>query len=281
MMTFDTFKACLNKMPLDTVLHFAGMSECWINPECSKMILYTHQKGYQIRMLTTLVGMKLADIDLIERVPFVSFLIHLPSNEGYENINVDEDYLKVLDRISNSQIKTSYMIVAGTVHCKVKALLQSKIKSLEGKPLLLAKAMSLAGNVREKVKPTMKRLGVISCNNGLDLNSLLPNGDVVLCCMDFSMQHSLGNLLVSDFKSLFLKEEFSKIKAGLKDASLDTLCRYCEQTTNIDLFARIYNPAMLFIREMRDPSVAYYNIKRLFLKRLSAISRITWKAALK
>jgi hypothetical protein len=121
----------------------------------------------------------------------------------------------------------------------------------------------------------MKRLGVINCNNALNLNALLPNGDVVLCCVDFSMQHVLGNLLVSDFESLFIGGEFLKVKEGLKAASLNTLCRYCEDTINVDFLARIYNPAMLFIREMRNPSVAYYNIKRLFSKILFAISRVT------
>jgi hypothetical protein len=36
-----------------------------------------------------------------------------------------------------------------------------------------------------------------------DQNVLLPNGDVVLCCMDYSIKHKLGNLLVDDYYDLF------------------------------------------------------------------------------
>ena len=65
---------------------------------------------------------------------------------------------------------------------------------------------------------SLKRLyGVIGCLRELNENVLLPNADVILCCMDFKLKHVLGNLLDSDYTSLFQGEGFSKVKNGLKD----------------------------------------------------------------
>ena len=46
-----------------------------MNPDCSKMILYANQKGHKISVFTTLSGMTLLDIDLIESINFGFFQI--------------------------------------------------------------------------------------------------------------------------------------------------------------------------------------------------------------
>lgn len=263
MMDFSTFKTCLDKIPADARVNFAGRSECWLNPDCTRMMLYAHERGYRIAVLTTLVGMKSEDAGLIEKIPFLDFLIHLPTNERYQNIKVDEDYLKVLDSISNSAIKCNYMIVAGTVHDKVKALLKSKIAALARKNIPLCEAMNLANNVKAKVRPVYRRLGVLRCEYELNLNTLYPNGDVSICCMDFGMKHVLGNLVVSDYESILHSEEFYRVEKGLKDASLNTLCRYCDMAHHVDLVAKICNPLISYSKEFRDLESMRHLAKRI------------------
>jgi hypothetical protein len=68
--------------------------------------------------------------------------------------------------------------------------------------------LSRAGNIEGKMDvPTPTKLkGPIrcrSCNDLLNHNVLLPNGDVLLYCMDYGMKHILGNLLSVDYASLF------------------------------------------------------------------------------
>jgi len=56
----------------------------------------------------------------------------------------------------------------------------------------------------------------------------LPNGDVVLCCMDWNLKHILGNLLKTNYRSLFKSKEFKNILKELKENSSNILCRTCE-----------------------------------------------------
>jgi len=265
MMDLKTFKALLDRIPLSTGLHFAGMSECFLNPDCAKMMVYAHQKNYRMAVLTTLQGLALTDLYLIESIPFRSFLIHLPTDEasGYDKIRVDAEYLKILDRVSKSTIKVRYMTVAGTVHEKVKALLKDKLKSLLESDKPFSDASTLAGNSDVKSSPVVKKRGVLRCGFNLDLNALLPNGDVQLCCMDYGLQHRLGTLMEADYEALFEGKEFLKVKEGLQDASLDTLCRICEFAQNVSLFARIYNPLAYSLKDIHSFQDALRDLRRI------------------
>ncbi len=63
-LTFDTYKKCLSKIPKDTKIVFSGMSEPWLNKNCTEMILYTYKKGYKkISVFTTCVGMTMEDFN--------------------------------------------------------------------------------------------------------------------------------------------------------------------------------------------------------------------------
>jgi len=235
-MSFDTFKRCLNKLPRDVEITFAGFSEPWLNPECTKMVLYSHKLGFKIAVFTTAVGMELSDVDLIKRIPFKGFFVHLPDNKEQTKIKVDKNYLRIINKLFNSNIQNiSYACPGLTgpteVHSKLKQLLKKTNIPSDGQRL-----NTRAGNIKiEGLSPSKKIKGVIPNWKRIHLrcrffnrNVLLPNGDVVLCCLDWSLKHVLGNLLVSDYGSLFKSEEFLKIIKGLKDDSSDILCRYCE-----------------------------------------------------
>ncbi len=55
-----------------------------------------------------------------------------------------------------------------------------------------------------------------------------PNGDVYLCCMDWSLKHRLGSLATQAYEELFQGEEFRAILRGMTDESVESICRYCE-----------------------------------------------------
>ena len=58
-------------------------------------------------------------------------------------------------------------------------------------------------------------------------NLLLPNGDVLLCSMDYGLEYKIGNLLESSYESLFQSETFKKIQKSLNSKSEEVLCRHC------------------------------------------------------
>ena len=219
-LSFDRFKACLDKVPLNVDIIFSGMCEPFLNRDCSKMILYAYSRGHKVGVDTTLVGMSLSDISLLEKIPFRYFGVHLPSKEAKERIQVDNNYLILLDKTSKSNIKVFYKFHGDFPHPQVKRMVGN---------IHWVHIVTRAGNLKiESWSYPKRKKGVIGCRRNLYWNVLLPSGDVLLCSSDYGMQHILGNLLSSGYNSLFRSEEFLKVKKGLGDESIDILCRHCD-----------------------------------------------------
>jgi hypothetical protein len=259
-MSFDTFKECINKIPPEVDIDFTGMAEPWLNKDCTKMLIYAYKKGHKIGVSTTLTGMSPLDIGLLDSIKFKWFLVHLPSAELYEKINIDEYYLKILDKLNKSKIKIWYHYFGSNFHPEVGPYIN---KEFIYKETVCARA----GNVKFMNKSfPMKKRGRIGCKRALNYNILFPNGDIILCCMDYSMKHVLGNLLSMDYKSLFCSDEFIKVKNGLKEDSLDTLCRYCDvYAFNVNFKAKFYNS---FFMKM-------INIKRAYSRTIKKQNQTT------
>ena len=228
-MSFADFKTCLDKIPKEMEVSFGGYSEAFLNPECAKMIVYTHNSGHPVEVYSTLVGMTFEDIKQIEHIPFNIFLIHLPDEPMYAKIAVNKNYIAVLKKLLTSDIKNLTAMTMGPLHPKIKEILVTDIEQSE--------MISRAGNV-EIVKNNFKRkLGPLVCHRGsyadledrLDVNVLLPNGDVSLCCNDYGLQNILGNLLKTDYASLFQSDAFKKIREKMKSHDSDIICRNCHE----------------------------------------------------
>jgi hypothetical protein len=236
-MSFETFKVCLDKIPPQVHIHFSGMAEPWLNPNCTQMILHAYECGFEISVYTTTTGMSLADIDAIKHIPFRIFEIHLPDNKNYTAIKVDEEYLKRLGRISESSISGLRYMSIGGVHEEIKKLLSAAdIREDE--------CINRAGNIGDigKVNHCIYLTGKIvckSCSRLLNHNVLLPNGDVILCCMDYGMRHILGNLISEDYNSLFNNDSYNKVIEGLSDDSADILCRHCSNAKQTGIVTRL------------------------------------------
>lgn len=227
-MSFDVFKQCLDKIPAGVDIQFSGMSEPWLNPECTEMLLYAHEQGHKIRVFTTLEGMRLVDIDKFESIPFRGFRVHLPTEASRMNICIDDNYLGLIKRLASSRIANLIFNAHGEdVLPAVNSMLAKEKKRIVQMPL-----SARGGSVQASHIAVSHRQGkVMGCIRGLKQNVLLPNGDVVLCCMDWGMQHVLGNLLMCEYVDLFTGKEFLKVKQGLQCASADILCKYCDVFT--------------------------------------------------
>lgn len=96
-----------------------------------------------------------------------------------------------------------------------------------------------AGNLDDDIliSATRKRHGKISCSlcgQALNHNILLPDGRVLLCCMDYGMKHVLGNLLQQSYEEIINGSEMQRLKCAINgDESIDLLCRGCSSATEI------------------------------------------------
>ena len=223
-LTLDAFKTMLPHIPKSTDLIFAGFSEPWLNPDCTQLIQYAYQEGYKnLHFSTTLVGMTTEDINVLEDIPFKEARIHLPSSDRTENISVDEKYLNVLGRFMKSRIKAVYRYHGRDLHPQIRSVLGAKASRI----LTLPRSVSVPDAV--DVRNAQKKRGILTCtyDSSLHFNELLPNGDVLLCCNDWSMRNVLGNLLEQDYESLFQGEVFLRIQKELKDKASGIICRHC------------------------------------------------------
>ena len=233
-MSFEIFKQCLEKLPKSVKISFSGYSEPFLNPDCSKILIYAHELGYDVQVYSTLVGMKLEDIDEFKHIPFGVFQIHLPDASTYAKIAVNDYYLKVLKKILSSNVSNVTAMSMGILHPKIKKILKNNV--------LPSTMGSRTGNVKKVKIEIEKKLGPLSCGratglnwmDNLDANVLLPNGDVAICCNDYGLQNVFGNLIELDYSSLFQTDSFKKIRKKMKSDDSDIICRNCVEAISDD-----------------------------------------------
>ncbi len=230
-MSLETFRACVDKVPTDVCINFAGFAEPWFNPACTDMLLYAFDRGHRIRVFTTLMGMTVQDVDRIRHVPFETFTVHLPDGQGKTRMRVDAQYLAVLDRVLTHGFHNAEFIFhftqGGNEHVHEDARRVFDAHGVEPKRRGL---VTRAGNVSIDGQSCPVRLkGRLQACRRFYVNILLPNGEVALCCMDWGLKHVLGNLLECRYEDLHQGEAFRLILRGQRDAAVDILCRTCEE----------------------------------------------------
>jgi hypothetical protein len=224
MMSLDTFKACLDKIPQTTHIFFAGSAEPFLNPECTQMLEYADSRKHRIRVYTTLVGVSEETLDVIRGMDLERLVIHLPSEGDRERYKADAAYMALLEKVYAANIPTIEFMSVGAVQQVVPTVIKVQIRQTPFEGM-----SDFAGNLKSSLAPHRHLSGPIYCvSDRLYWNVLYPNGDVTLCCEDFGMKHVIGNLLQSDYDALHTSDEFQKIVRGLSDDGIDILCRTCE-----------------------------------------------------
>ena len=242
LMTLETFKICIDKIPTHCELYFSGMAEPFLNPQCVDMILYAYSKNFSISIYTTLVGLKEIDIEKIKHIPFLQFHIHLADKEKFAKIAITEEYLMVLKKLIQDKISNLTFMSMGSLPEKIHQIIASSID-----PDVM---VDRAGNNELGIHSTNK-IGSLTCsaaykNNSmkLDNNVLMPNGDVQLCCMDYGYDYTLGNLLNNDYDWLHKNDNYQNIIKRMESQGDDIICRKCNMAVSSDT---IKNITTLFI----------------------------------
>lgn len=262
MMSMDLFKTCIDKLPNDVIVDFAGMAEPWLNENCTNMVEYAINRGHKVWIYTTLVGMSLHDIDRLANIEIEQLVIHLPDRNGYAHITIDEEYLEKLKRITKLE-------TVGRMSCSSQDKIDQKVEDI-------IKAANLdvgyeindrAGNlIDDKVKHHTKEGRCVCALTGLGLTSniLLPDGTVLLCCMDYGMKHILGNLNTQSYEDIINSEELSRVRTGLSHGNSYGICKNCINALTIEELAEKYV-------KYRDDQDELWN-ENQFLKRQLKIS---------
>ena len=250
MLSFDNFTKAIDKIPKEINIIFSGFSEPYLNKKCTDMILYAHNKGHSVSIFTTGVGMEIEDFDKIKHIPFSSgpenpvvgylgfpinnggFTLHLPDNELYAKHPITSKYIKLLEHISNNQeqIYNFHLTCMGEVHDKVKHIFPSSYKTdIWARANNLMHEQKFRPEITDVINGHYKSAyrgeepATCGCDEKLYHGVMVPNGDVVLCCQDYNLEHPLGNIFTQDFDEIQPKPD-----------STFNLCRFCENGVNLN-----------------------------------------------
>jgi radical SAM protein with 4Fe4S-binding SPASM domain len=204
-LTLENFKKLLFNINKETLLNFAGFSENLFNPDLIDMMIHSYNSGYEITFYTTLQGF---DDDKLKKLKESNICFNLLAFHEYIGKNFNK---KIFD--------AKVISFTENVH-----FLQGRIDKIENP---CSRANNNEGfNIKYKT-------GALSCNfYGRNLffseNTLLPNGDIYLCCMDWGLKHKIGNLFEHHYDSEEFNNERQLIGNLFMLPESDLLCRKCE-----------------------------------------------------
>lgn len=243
-LSLDDYVRVIDKIPRHLRVDFSGMAEPWANPHCTRMLRYAFEAGFTVGIYTTLYGMTGRDaeevIELLEKhaAQLDVLCLHLPDADGNmrgwrpspEWEAVFLKFRRFGERMRSGRFEMMTMNKEGRVH---EALWHLNINLHKWDGLSRAGSLS-AGDADGKctVPHSPENKGPISCNATpfYDHNVLLPNGDVLLCCMDYNRRHVIGNLIVDNYYEIFSGKVMAEIhRENMRsEFSAHSICRSCE-----------------------------------------------------
>jgi radical SAM protein with 4Fe4S-binding SPASM domain len=243
-MSLADFKTIVDKLPLNVRLDFSGQAEPWVNPECTDMFEYAMQKGFRTAIFTTLYNWDEATVHRMGELLFnyakqIDIVkIHFPDDQGnMKGWKPSEEWNYAFAGI------TAVVQVAG-IHYEAMTMsdhgVHPAIQNLPG--VGVSHSWSIAAHDRAgtldtdsvKEQPiafSPKHNYPIKCSKTDLYNQgvLLPNGEVLLCCMDYDKKHVMGNLLEQDYADLQTNPAMKRLLElnALPNYTDESLCKSC------------------------------------------------------
>lgn len=220
-MDLDDFKRAIDKVPPGTRIDFSGMCEPFANPDCTEMILYAASKGFPLALYSTLQGATMQDWEKLRDVRFEIVTIHIPDMDGRSHFKITEDYLQLL-----AEWECNFYSCHGTVDVRVLPYLKRRS--------LITFMHDRAGNVEGRPHQSLNsNCGLVCATSGtnMDHNVLLPDGTVIMCCMDYGMTGIFGNLHSQSYDEVIHSPAAEQMRSTLTRG--ESICRHCTNALRI------------------------------------------------
>jgi hypothetical protein len=241
-LSLDEFRLVLAKLPAHVRVDFSGMAEPWLNPHATAMVVHAFELGRKVAIYTTLQGMPADDAAMLierfsDRIGWETpWVIHLPDRHGnMTGWKPSSAYHATLARfiaLRRERAPPGLMFMTmspdGEAADALRPLLEARLDRFVGISRVenLDRSEFSPGELLRQVRHEQALL----CGSTpfFDHNAMLPNGDVVLCCMDYSRRHVLGNLFRQGYAELFAGAGMAAVRARamtIDDGAL--ICRRC------------------------------------------------------
>tara|TARA_B110000438_G_scaffold285591_1_gene315863 strand:- start:6304 stop:7377 length:1074 start_codon:yes stop_codon:yes gene_type:complete len=229
-MPYATFVKIIEKVPKNVTIRFSGFSEPFLNPDCGKMMKYASDNGYYIELFSTLMGMTLEDVDILKKINLKHFVIHLADNEKYAKIALKQ-HNEILKKIISLSIENIFFMTMGTISDETKNIIGMDVKpsvmvDWAGHTEFGEKTKRISGPIVCSMNPSKKNQDIPPI--------ILPNGDALLCCKDWSMDYVLGNLINCNYEDLFQSKTYKEIVRKMSSENENILCRNCEFAVSVN-----------------------------------------------
>ena len=203
-------------MPQDVRIDFSGMCEPFANKRCADMILYAAEKGHPLALYTTLQGATEEDYQKLKDLNYEVVTIHLPDADGRSIFKITDEYLDLL-----SKWRCNNYSCHGRLDSRILPFINRGIG-------LITFMHDRAGNVECRPHSAIAHDRAMLCiTSGMYLNHnvLLPDGTVLMCCMDYGMTEVFGNLYEQTYEEVVNSEEAKRMRDKLIEG--DSICRRC------------------------------------------------------
>lgn len=214
-MSLEDYKKAIDKVPAGTRIDFSGMCEPFANKQCAEMILYAAEKGFPLALYTTLQGARLKDYYLLKDVNYEVVTIHLPDKDGRSHFVITDEYLELL-----SLWETNNYSCHGRIDDRVLPYIKQRN--------LITFMHDRAGNVECRPHINIDPHRMLRCmtsGTAMNHNVLLPNGDVLMCCMDYGYTGKFGNLFKQGYDEVIGSDKACAMRATLDEG--ESICRHC------------------------------------------------------
>lgn len=208
LLSFDDFALALSHVPKDVGISFSGFCEPFINPRTPEMIRLAKAQGHEVRIYTTLVGLRSDDVAGLKGCD-EHLVLHLPDNRGVSHIPTTDGWKTTLAEVLTT-LRVDHFMTMGDGFV----------------------SNDRAGNC-DDAKPRHVK-GPFQCELLLAPEPvMLPNCEVVLCWMDFGLRHRVGNLKEQTYDEILSGEAFRRISSERWKFDGTELCRSCKKATPI------------------------------------------------
>lgn len=220
-MSLEDFKRAIDKVPEGTRIDFSGMCEPFANKDCADMILYAADKGFPIALYTTLQGSTMEDYEKLKDIDYDIVVIHLPDQDGRSTFRLTPEYLECLGAWDCNAYSCH-----GTVDDRVRSYCRWR--------QLITFMHDRAGNVECRPHISLPTDRLLMCQTSqfaMNHNVLLPDGTVLMCCMDYGMTGRFGNLFEQSYDEVLYSPEAVAMRHTLTGG--ESICRHCSNAIPI------------------------------------------------
>lgn len=228
----------LAKLPKDTRIDFSGMSEPWANPACTMMLEMVLYLGFDVAIYTTLYGMK--DPEKVKKAlethkdQVKVMMLHLPdANNNMKGWKATQEWMNALEVMMTLEIPIGAMTMdkTGFVHPSLQHII-GRLPSWQGHTR--ADSLDTEQVKGQPISITPINTFPLTCASTpfYDRNVLLPNGDVVLCCMDYNLKHVIGNLLTQTYDEVMQGKPLQDL-IEMNEADGYNKCSICKSCENV------------------------------------------------